>query len=365
MSLQLKFAATRNELASALIERDQEIDLVLTGLLAGEHVLLVGPPGCAKSLLLDSLMSWMNCNKFSILLNKFSTPEEVFGPISIEGLRKDEYRRVTTGKLPEASLFLADEIFKASTAILNTLLKILNEKTFEDKRCPLKLAVAASNEWPNNESGKELGALFDRFLLRKSVVPIRSPKSRSRLLWTESHLPKLSTTLSVDELATARSMVSGLAFSSDAQKALEEIIAECLKEGIVCSDRRQYKSVGILRAYAWLMGADSVGVEHMEVLQHVLWDDPQEQPKVVAQVVAKVANPIGMRLNGFLSEIDSVLESVDLKRMDTVVQANAKLKLIYDELVSITDTSGRVGKVAAYVKEQGKQLKLNAMKAIG
>src|SRR5262245_36064841 len=143
-SLQEKFATTRTEMTSALIEREQEIDLVLTGLVARENVLLVGNPGTAKSMLLDSLMNWMNGKKFSILLNRFTNPEEVLGPISVTGLKTDVYRRVTTGKLPEADLCFLDEIFKASSAILNVLLKILNERTYEvgdgtSIKVPLKL----------------------------------------------------------------------------------------------------------------------------------------------------------------------------------------------------------------------------------
>lgn len=363
--VQAKFTATRNELASVLIERDQEIDLVLTGLLSGENVLLVGPPGCAKSLLLDSLMSWMNCRKFNVLLNKFSTPEEVFGPISIEGLRKDVYRRVTAGRLPEVELCVIEEIFKASTAILNTLLRILNEKVFEDKKVPLKLAVAASNEWPSSEGGgKELGALFDRFLLRKTVLPIRSKGSRSRLLWGADHTPRLTGTLTAEELSEARKSVGSLTWSGDAKAALEDVVSGCIQEGVICSDRRQFKSVGICRAYAWLMGASEVLPEHLEILQHVLWDDPQEQPKVVASVISKVANPVGMRLNGFLVEIDGILENVDLARMDSVAQAAAKLKGVYEELTKLTDSSGRVSKAMDYIKGQVKQLKLNAMKGL-
>src|SRR5262245_2160235 len=128
--LQQKFAAARRELAAALIERDEEIDLVLPARVAQEHVLLVGPPGCAKSLLLDSLMRWMSGRRFSILLNRFTTPEEVLGPISVSGLKADVYRRVTAGKLPEAELAYLDELFKASSAILNVLLRILNERLY-------------------------------------------------------------------------------------------------------------------------------------------------------------------------------------------------------------------------------------------
>src|SRR5262245_22086396 len=185
---QEKFAAVRRELSAALIERDDEVDVVLTALVAQEHVLLVGPPGCAKSLLLDSLMCWMSGRRFSVLLNRFSCPEDVLGPVSVSGLKCDVYRRVTSGKLPEADLAFLDELFKASSAILNVLLKILNERVYEvgdgtTVTVPLKLAVAASNEWPSPETGKELAALFDRFLLRKTVRPILTVAGRKRLLW--------------------------------------------------------------------------------------------------------------------------------------------------------------------------------------
>ena len=123
---------------------DAEIDLILTAIIANEHVLLVGPPGCAKSLMLDAILSWTGGIKFAILLTKFSVPEEVIGPVSLTGLKEDRYVRITTGKLPEADFAFIDETFKGSSAILNSLLKILNERAFDAgdgvvRTVPLKL----------------------------------------------------------------------------------------------------------------------------------------------------------------------------------------------------------------------------------
>ena len=123
-----KFNVTRRELNESLIERNEEIDLLLTSLIAGEHLLLVGPPGCGKSLLIDSLMRWTHGSKFSCLLNRFSMPEELLGQYSLSELKVDKFVRITTNKLPESQYVFLDEIFRASPAILNILLKILNEK---------------------------------------------------------------------------------------------------------------------------------------------------------------------------------------------------------------------------------------------
>jgi MoxR-like ATPase len=115
-----KFDTARRELGEILVDRDEEIELALTAMLANEHILLVGPPGCGKSLLVDLLLAWAGGRKFSALLTRFSVPEELFGPVSLTGLKEDRYRRVTTGMLPEADFVFLDEIFRGSSAIINT-----------------------------------------------------------------------------------------------------------------------------------------------------------------------------------------------------------------------------------------------------
>lgn len=362
-----KFTQARKELSSALIEREEEIDLVLTALLANEHVLLVGQPGCGKSLLLDAVMNWMNARRFSILLTKFTTVEEVMGPVSLSALKEDRYRRVTTGRLPEANVCFIDEIWKASSAILNTLLKVLNERVFENDgetmRVPLKLCVAASNEWPSLESGKELSALFDRFLFRKLVRPIVSQVGRQRLLWHRDHVPNLSATVTPAEVEHAHREVIVVPWSKEAKDALETILRELTREGIVPGDRRQYKSVTAVQAFAYLCGEEEVQTEHLEVAQHCLWDDPIEQPQKVAQVIAKIANPTGMRVTQLLLEVENILATTDVRNLAETAKAAAKLGEIEKRFSSLSG-NGRVEKARHYVRDQLKKLKLASIEAV-
>jgi len=363
ISVQSKFVLARKELTSVLIERDDEIDIVLTALIAGEHPLLVGPPGTGKSLLLDSLLSWLQgAKRFNILFTKFSTPEEVFGPISVQGLKADQYRRVTTGKLPEADLAFTDEIFKASSAILNTMLRILNEKVYENgdgtfRKVPLQICVAASNEWPGEQDGgKELGALFDRFLLRKKVRPIGTKAGRKRLLWAKNLTPTFSSTVSPAEITQARQEAAALTWTQDAEDALEKIIELVNAEGVFPGDRRLRKSVGAVQAYAYLSGAQQVQVEHLEILAHTLWEDPTEQPEKVAKIVIKIANPTGMLVN------EKLMIAEDVMVKCTPTDAVPKLQEVQRDLKKLPQTDNRVIKALAIVADH---IKTSYRKVVG
>ena len=361
-----KFAAVRRELGEALIERTEEIDLLLTSLIAGEHLLLVGPPGCGKSLLIDSLMRWTHGSKFSCLLNKYTMPEELFGPYSLSELKNDRFVRITTNRLPEAKFVFLDEIFKSSSSILNTLLKVLNERFFDKGdgvtlRVPLELCLAASNEWPEGDSKKELGALFDRFLLRKTVNPISSLAGRQRLLWSNQP-PEFSTSLSAHELTAARLDAQGLSWSKEPKQALESILDELARQGVRPSDRRQYKSVAIVQAYAWLNGAEDVQHEHLEVLQHVLWVEQEEAAKV-RSVIMQVAAPVGMKVSGLIGETEQILSSVNTKDLGATATAASKLAEIQKSL-KLMKGHAKAETALAYVKDQITQLRLKSLDSI-
>ena len=367
LTVQDKFAITRKELTTSLIERQEEIDLALTCLLASEHLLLVGPPGTGKSLLVDSLMRWMHGSKFSCLLNRFTMPEELLGMYSLSELKSDRFVRITSGKLPEAQFVFLDEIFRASPAILNVLLKILNERTFDrgdgiQRRVPLELCVAAANDYPQGDEAKSLGALIDRFLVRKSVQAIHTKAGRKKLLWANSGV-ELSTTLTLSELEAARLDVQGLEWAQESMEALEQILQDLAKEGVVIGDRRQFKAIGLVRAYAWIQGAMEVLPEHLEVLQHVLWTEPCKEPAKVKSAILKHASPAGMKVTGLLSEAQEVLDGCNPSDLAQAAIAAAKLTEIQKKLNSLKK-SERGTEALDFIKEQIHQLRLKSLDAI-
>ena len=361
-----KFAAVRRELGESLIERSEEIDLLLTSLIAGEHLLLVGPPGCGKSLLIDSLMRWTHGSKFSCLLNRFSMPEELLGMYSLSELKLDKFVRITTNKLPESQYVFLDEIFRASPAILNVLLKLLNEKTFDRgdgiaRRVPLEICLGAANDYPQGDEAKSLGALVDRFMLRKSVVPISSMAGRQRLLWANQP-PEFSTSLSAHELIAARLDAKGLPWSKEAKQALESILDELSKQGVRPSDRRQFKSVAIVQAFAWLNGAEDIQPEHLEILQHVLWNDHDEFVKVRSAIM-QIAAPVGMKVNCLISEIEQIISGVNPTDLGATATAASKLSEISKSLKAMKEHPKALAAIA-YLKEKITELRLKSLDSI-
>ena len=273
-------------LGDNLIERDTPLRLAVLAALSGEHILLVGPPGTAKSALARRMRLAFPKEEggyFERLLTRFTVPEELFGPLSIKGLEEDRYERKTERYLPAASIGFLDEIFKANSAILNALLTLLNEREFDNGarrvKVPLVAVVGASNELPEDE---ELNALFDRFLFRYHVPPVSS-KSFPDLLEVSRDEPTIGPEFrfTADELRQMREDAeTEVSLPDNVRRLLGQLRAWCQAENIIVSDRRWRKIVTMLKMSAHSNGRKEVSIWDAWLVQHCVWEKPEQREKV-------------------------------------------------------------------------------------
>ncbi len=300
-AIETPMQALQTYLNSIFPERKDVIEGVLVTLLAGENGLLVGPPGTAKSALIRVLCGAVEgSHYFERLLTKFSTPEELFGPISLSALKADRFERNVAGKLPEAEIAFVDEVFKANSAILNSMLTVMNEKKFHNDgkilKVPLISLWGASNELPE---GKELEALFDRFMMRFEVKPLITANSLRKIIMAPE--PTAKTFLTVAELRAEMAKVRDVEVTTETVDALIDV-RDVLgaQHGILVSDRRLKKSVNLLKAVAYLGGAQETSPEDLDVLKNCFWREPIEINKI-AKEIGKFSDPVQVKVTEILA----------------------------------------------------------------
>lgn len=340
-----KIQRIQSQLTQGLVEREQTIKLTLLAALAGEHILLIGPPGTGKSLVSRRLhLIFQDTPYFERLLTKFSVPEELFGPLSIQALEKDQYTRLTQGYLPQASIAFLDEIFKANSAILNALLTLLNEREFDNgvlrQKVPLISVIGASNELP--EDGN-LSALYDRFLFRQYVEPV-SKSGFKQLLTMQSIGDELSVEqLSCDELKYIQQHAKKVELSAEALQFLMELRKWCAENQIQVSDRRWRKIVGMLQVSAYTNGQSQVTIWDCWLVQNCIWEKP-EQIELVAGMYEQYCGKSVVNLQNLITVV-GVLEKEAEKlpkyaantMKDTTINATSQKdqNVINSELIEI------------------------------
>lgn len=333
-----RFKQLLGEMNRGIYEKETEISLSLLAALAGESIILLGPPGVAKSMVARQLKTaFRDAQSFEYLMSRFSTPDEIFGPVSIQKLKtSDTYERAMEGYLPTADVVFLDEIWKAGPAIQNTLLTVINEKIFRngnrEMHLPLKLLVAASNELP--AKGEGLEALWDRFVIRIESRPIKLEKN-FRAMLLDSHADFLGPTDFTDSTDFS-GFTGGLGHADFADNAdfsdlkitseeyaewAEKICKIGVKEevldaisairkslravnvdeaaerrNIYVSDRRWKNIVRLLRTSAFMQDREEVDICDLLPIYHCLWQEPEERDAIRNIVIRALFSPFADKL---------------------------------------------------------------------
>ncbi|MCC6629304.1 MAG: AAA family ATPase [Chloroflexi bacterium] len=377
--------ALEGQLNTLFIERQPAVRAVLVALLARQHAVLLGPPGTAKSDLIASLARLIagptgGLTVFSYLMTRYTTPDELLGPVSVQGLKQDEYRRLTAARLPEAEIAFLDEVWKASSSILNALLTIMNERSFDNGgrrvAVPLLSLYGASNELPQ---GEDLAAAWDRFALRVLVeytsdggfhqlLALADQRRQARLATLLAHLggpagpvtvSSTAPVLTAADLQLLQAAVAALPLPASLTAALEQVRRDLLAKGIVVSDRRFGWAGDLLTAHALLEGRLAAEEDDLSVLADAFWQLPEQRPEI-RRLVARLANPlvaraielgdqaVSVRDGALAAQRDSGLD--EPARMQAAIEAATKLKQIASQLGQALEQAHAQGRATARIE---------------
>jgi MoxR-like ATPase len=323
----LGYALRLTEIKQLFVDRDEVIDLLGIGALCREHVLVIGPPGTAKTRLLNRFCQMLEAKPFSYLLTRFTEPAEIFGPIDVKLFQENSvYEVKTTDKLPEARFAFLDEVFQGSSAILNTLLTLINERTFHNGRTtvntPLITLVGSSNEIPDDPV---LAAFSDRFLLRGTLGYVSDDQIEEvlQLGWTADKAEIYATggdgvgrgdqpdkddvRVLPPELHALQQAVARIDLS-EVMLPYVRIIQALRAEGIAFSDRRAVRAQKVFAASALLAGRGAARMTDLARLVN-LWTDPRDEPSL-RRIVADHGVPV-QEPGGGIREVHEILE-IDL-----------------------------------------------------
>ena len=327
MDIQQRFGQWSEELGNGLYEREEAIKVVLLAALAGHNTFLLGEPGIAKSLLAQRLQYLLSNDEtnnkskgferekkalyFEYLMNQFSEPDQLFGPLDLQKLKQGEYHTKTEGFLPSAHIGFLDDIWKANPAIQNTLLSLLNEKKFHNgnqiQEVPLLFFICASNELPAQDTAENqsLQALWDRITVRLKLYPLQDSDNFSTLL----HAPKASTKCQVSQplnitvLKELRSQSQALPLGPVAEDAIlrmRQKLRDLPKEQkIFVSDRRWQQIAQLIRCAALVNNHEQPDIVDCSVMLHSLWNS-EENCETIQQFWQEI-----LEQHAIASEVDT------------------------------------------------------------
>jgi MoxR-like ATPase len=335
------------------VQRDEIIDLIALTVVAGEHLFLHGPPGTAKSALIRTFARAVQGNYFEYMLTRFTEPNEIFGPIDIAKLRDGKVITVTTGMLPEAEFAFLDELFNANSAILSSLLTILNERVYrrglETHRLPLLSLFSASNHLPEEDA---LKALFDRFMLRCHVDNLKR-EAMPRLLqagWDLEQSPLPSSSVTADDL---RQLAASI-FRVDLTGALEayrEAVFKVRDLGISFSDRRAVKGQKLLAASALLSGRDAAQPSDLWVLRYV-WDREEQIESLTALVNGILEQHVGDAKKHPLAAVSRAVDAEELARQLDDIDKSIGPSLTLSQIARLKERLATLSDQVAWVRDE-------------
>ncbi len=361
-------------LCEGLYEREESMKLSLLSAVAGESIFLLGPPGVGKSLIARRLkFAFRDGVSFEYLMNKFSTPDEIFGPVSIKKLKEeDKYERLTEKYLPGANIVFLDEIWKAGSAIQNALLTILNEKVYrngeQEISVDIKAIITASNELP--PARESFSPLWDRLLLRYEMGGIRNQRNFLKMITDtqdvyEDHLGE-GEKITEDELRDWDQQINQIQVPEEVLNSIQVIRAKLEQnntrpnketEALHVYDRRWKKIIRLLRTSAFLNGRSQVDLMDCFLMVHALWNHPdqlEEVKEIVSETVRKHGYSIAINLQMLRREIEQFEQEVDeetrIKRTESEDRLLPVQDLFYHILQKEKQFQGDLIKIAEYNK---------------
>ncbi len=350
MKIREKIQQILEKVSEGIYEKEEVIHLSLLTAIAGESIFLLGPPGVAKSLIARKLkFAFKEGKSFEYLMSKFSTPDEIFGPVSIKKLKdEDKYERLTEKYLPGANIVFLDEIWKAGPAIQNALLTILNEKIYRNGEQEIEVnirgIISASNEVPSK--GEGVDALWDRFLVRYYIDEIKSNRNFLKMITATDNLYQDTVPEDIkitdEEYARWSKEIDQIEMPPEVLNTMQLIkykldeynqAQASSEDKIEVYDRRWKKVTRFLRTSAFLNGRNKTDLMDCFLIAHCLWSYPRQFDtimQIVSDTIRKHGYTIALNLNAIKQELKEFEEEVEK-------ETKIKNRVYADELMTIDE----------------------------